>query len=84
VAAALATTRASSTARPASPTRGPTTQALRRGPYYVLHAVNARGLEVRVVTDAQLGDIISISPLVLPRYDSGPRIIHVPQPGRTR
>jgi hypothetical protein len=59
----------------------PTTQALRRGPYYVLHAVDARGFEVRVVADAQLGDIVSISPLVAPRYDSGPRIIHVPQPG---
>jgi hypothetical protein len=59
----------------------PTTQALRRGPYYVLHAVDARGLEVRVVADAQLGDIVSIVPIAAPRYDSGPRIIQVPQPG---
>jgi hypothetical protein len=59
----------------------PTTQALRRGPYYVLHAADARGAEVRVVADAQLGDIVSVTPLVAPSYDSGPRIIHVPQPG---
>jgi hypothetical protein len=59
----------------------PTTQALRRGPYYVLHAIDARGIEVRVVADAQLGDIVSIAPLVASRHDSGPRIIHVPQPG---
>ncbi|HZT26935.1 MAG TPA: hypothetical protein VFA57_14645 [Pseudolabrys sp.] len=56
----------------------PTTQALRRGPYYVLHAVDSRGLQMRVVADAQLGDIVSVSPLVIPRYDSAPRIIHVP------
>jgi hypothetical protein len=59
----------------------PTTQALRRGPYYVLHAIDPRGAEVRVVADAQLGDIVSIAPLVAPRYNGGPRIIHVPQPG---
>jgi hypothetical protein len=59
----------------------PTTQALRRGPYYVLHAIDPRGIEVRIVADAQLGDIVSISPLLAPRYYGGPRIIHVPQPG---
>ncbi len=59
----------------------PTTQALRRGPYYVLHAIDPRGAEVRVVADAQLGDIVSIAPLVAPRFNGGPRIIHVPQPG---
>ncbi len=59
----------------------PTTQALRRGPYYVLHATDARGVQVRVVADAQLGDIVSVTPVLAPRYDAGPRIIHVPQPG---
>ncbi len=59
----------------------PTTQALRRGPYYVLHAIDPRGVEVRVVADAQLGDIVSVAPVLAPRFDGGPRIIHVPQPG---
>jgi len=59
----------------------PTTQALRRGPYYVLHAIDRRGVEVRVVADAQLGDIVSVAPVVAPRFNGGPRIIHVPQPG---
>lgn len=60
----------------------PTTPAFRRGPYYVLHAYDRYGIEVRVVADAQLGDIVSIRPVFAPRYDAGPRIIHVPQRGR--
>jgi hypothetical protein len=59
----------------------PTTQALRRGVYYVLHAVDRRGVAVRVVADAQLGDIVSVTPLLAPRFNGGPRIIQVPQPG---
>ena len=59
----------------------PTTQALRRGPYYVLYAIDRRGLEMRVVADAQLGDIVSVAPMLAPRFNGGPRIIHVPQPG---
>jgi hypothetical protein len=59
----------------------PTTQALRRGPYYVLHALDRRGVEMRVVADAQLGDIVSVAPVLAPRFNGGPRIIHVPQPG---
>jgi len=59
----------------------PFTEPVRRGPYYVLRAFDRRGLEVRVVADAQFGDIISVSPVYAPRYDAGPRIIHVPQPG---
>jgi len=65
----------------------PTTEPLRRGPYYVLHAYDPRGIEVRVVADAQLGDILSIVPAralnsaYSPRYERGPRIIHVPRPG---
>jgi hypothetical protein len=59
----------------------PTTQALRRGPYYVMHAIDPRGVEVRLVADAQLGDIVSVAPVLAPRFNGGPRIIHVPRPG---
>ncbi len=59
----------------------PTTRAERRGPFYVLHALDRRGTELRVVADAAWGDIVSVTPLYAPRYDAGPRIIHVPQPG---
>jgi hypothetical protein len=62
----------------------PTTQAVRRGPYYVLHAVDTLGVEMRVVVDAEFGDILSVAP-VRPyagvSYRRGPRIIDVPQPG---
>ena len=60
---------------------------LRRGHYYVLHAYDPRGIEVRVVADAHFGDIVSVSParpligIYAPHYQSGPRIIHVPQRG---
>lgn len=61
----------------------PIGRPLRRGHYYVLHAYDARGVEVRVLADAQLGDILSVVPAlnatVTPPYDRGPRIIHVPQ-----
>ena len=59
----------------------PTTPAYRRGPFYVLHAVDLRGTALRVVADAGLGDIVSVTPLYALRFDAGPRIIHVPQPG---
>ena len=65
----------------------PISQPARRGPYYVLHAYDPRGIEVRVVADAQFGDILSIVPARAlsvaygPYYQRGPRIIHVPQPG---
>ncbi len=65
----------------------PTTEPLRRGPYYVLHAYDPYGVEVRVVADAQLGDILSTTPAqalnnaYAPIYERGPRIIHVPQHG---
>jgi hypothetical protein len=62
----------------------PVGKPLRRGPYYVFHAYDRDGFEVRVVADAQLGDILSVVPagpvaLVSPK-DRPPRIIHVPQP----
>ena len=65
----------------------PINEPVRRGPYYVLHANDPRGVEVRVVADAQFGDILSVAPAqalnaaYAPRYDRAPRIIHVPQPG---
>jgi hypothetical protein len=62
----------------------PTTPAFRRGPYYVLHAYDRYGVKVRVVADAQLGDIVSIRPVFAVRYDAGPRIIHVPPRGHSR
>ena len=58
-----------------------------RWPYYVLHAYDPRGIEVRVVIDAQFGDILSVAPArplataYTPRYERGARIIHVPQAG---
>jgi len=63
---------------------GPTAmQPVRRGPYYVLHAIDASGVEMRVVADAQLGDILSVRP-VRPWIDyyvhsavRGPHIINV-------
>jgi hypothetical protein len=64
----------------------PIGKPLRRGAYYVLHAYDPRGVEVRVVADAQLGDILSVVPAnapqnaYAPRYQRGPHIIHVPKP----
>jgi hypothetical protein len=63
---------------------GPTAmQPIRRGPYYVLHAIDPSGVEMRVVADAQLGDILSVRP-VRPWIDyyvraavRGPHIINV-------
>jgi hypothetical protein len=63
----------------------PTTQVVRRGPYYVVHAYDPGGVEMRVIADAQFGDILSVEPaLVLdqiypPHYNRGPLIIHIPQ-----
>jgi hypothetical protein len=49
----------------------------RRGPSYVLHAIDDDDREVRVVVDARYGDIVSITPVVtasrdLPPRDQGP------------
>jgi len=62
----------------------PITEPARRGPYYVLTAIDARGVEMHVVADAQVGEILSVVPTQAsntPRYERSPRIIHVPQPG---
>ncbi len=64
----------------------PTMQPIRRGAYYVLHAISADGIELRVVADAQLGDILSIEvarPLIAytPYYVRAPHVIHVNEDG---
>jgi hypothetical protein len=59
-------------------------QPARRGPYYIMHAYDPLGVEVRVVADAEFGDILSIAVADVlnypPLYVREPRIIHVPQP----
>jgi hypothetical protein len=65
----------------------PTSELALRWPHYVLHAYDPRGIEVRVVVDAQFGDIISVAPArplataYTPRYERGARIIQIPQAG---
>src|SRR3569623_3151852 len=59
---------------------------LRRGPFYILHAYDRRGTEMRVVADAHFGDVISVTPATLVSLPGagtvgGARIIHVPAPG---
>lgn len=62
----------------------PLGQPVRRGDFYVMHAIDPSGIEVRVVTDTLFGDILSVTaarpvvPVYAARYDSGPRIIHIP------
>jgi hypothetical protein len=51
----------------------PLTRPMRRGPYYVLVAVDRVGRQMRVVVDAQLGDIVNLRPaLALGSY--GPEV----------
>lgn len=63
----------------------PNTEPVRRGPYYVLHAIDPLGVVMRVVADAALGDILSVVPArpydFVPYFFNGPRIIEVPQAG---
>ena len=65
---------------------GPLGAPVRRGAFYLVHAVDPRGVEMRVVADAEFGDIIAVTPLhalaaALPAAPAGgPRIIQVPQP----
>ncbi len=64
----------------------PSGEPERRGPYYILHATDARGTELRVVADAKFGDILSVAPALngsQPQYQRGPHIIQVPQAGQT-
>jgi len=59
-------------------------QPVRRGPYYVLHAYDGTGIELRVVVDAQFGDILFSAPALnaalTPPYVRAARIIQVPSP----
>jgi hypothetical protein len=59
-----------------------TGEPARRGPYYVTHARDRRGAELRVVADAEFGDILSVTPAqnnTSQLYQRSPHIIHVPQ-----
>ena len=40
----------------------PTGEPVRRGAYYVLHAYDRAGIELRVVADAQFGDVLFMAP----------------------
>ncbi len=53
----------------------PLTRPMRRGPYYVLVAVDRAGRQMRVVVDAQLGDIVNMRPAVA-------AATYGPEPGR--
>jgi hypothetical protein len=62
----------------------PSTAPIRRGPYYVLNAVDRLGGEVRVTADAQLGDVVSVLPIyrlgaLYGGLSASPHIIHVPE-----
>lgn len=63
----------------------PDSEPVLRGHRYILHAINPWGYEVRVVADAQFGDIVAILPIyswrtnVEARYGTIARIIHVPK-----
>lgn len=67
----------------------PSTDPIRRGPYYVLDAVDQRGGEVQVVADAQLGNVVSVLPVYrlgafYGAYSALPHIIHVPDDEQSR
>jgi hypothetical protein len=51
----------------------PLTRPMRRGPYYVLVAVDRVGRQMRVVVDAQLGDIVNLRP-ALAAASYGPEV----------
>jgi hypothetical protein len=53
----------------------PLTRPMRRGPYYVLVAVDRVGRQMRVVVDAQLGDIVNLRP-ALAAGSYGPELGH--------
>jgi hypothetical protein len=62
----------------------PVGEPVRRGAYYVLHAFDAGGVELRVVVDAQFGDVLFMAPALnaalTPPYTRAARIIQVPPP----
>ena len=62
----------------------PTGEPVRRGDYYVLHAYDRAGIELRVVADAQFGDVLFMAPALntslTPPYVRAARIIQVAPP----
>ena len=52
-----------------------------RGAYYVMHAFDRAGIELRVVADAQFGDVLFMAPALntslTPHYVRAARIIQV-------
>src|SRR4249919_4393015 len=64
--------------------RDPTGEPVRRGAYYVLHAYDRAGIELRVVADAQFGDVLFMAPALntslTPPYVRAARIIQVAPP----
>jgi hypothetical protein len=60
---------------------------VRRDGYYVLHAFDGTGIELRIVADAQFGDILFMEPAfnasLTPPYIRAAHVIHVPQPGES-
>jgi hypothetical protein len=59
----------------------PLTRPMRRGPYYVLVAVDRAGRQMRVVVDAQLGDIVNMRPATA-AISFGPGASYGPESGR--
>ena len=53
----------------------PLTRPMRRGPYYVLVAIDRVGRQMRVVVDARLGDIVNLRPAA-----SGPELARASGP----
>ena len=55
-----------------------------RGDYYVMHAYDRAGIELRVVADAQFGDVLFMAPALnlslTPPYVRAARIIQVAPP----
>jgi hypothetical protein len=62
----------------------PTGEPVGRGAYYVLHAYDRAGIELRVVVDAQFGDVLFMTPVpntsLTPPYARAARIIQVAPP----
>ena len=50
----------------------PLTPPMRRGPVYLLHALDPNGQEVRVVVNARSGRVIAVRPTFGPRYAAVP------------
>jgi hypothetical protein len=62
----------------------PTGEPVLRGDYYVLHAYDRAGIQLRVVADAQFGDVLFMAPALntslTPPYVRAARIIQIAPP----